>query len=211
MKINKTLAIMAGGKSSRMNYNNKALLSYKEKTFIENIIEAGKNFKKVVIVANNKEIYRDFNVDVISDIYVGNGPLSGIHSALSYSDTDKVLCVACDMPLISKDTLEFLANVKEEYEVLVPRVNDRLQPLCSIYSKKILGKIEKALENDDNKLQKLIYSLDYKEVHEKSLTEGEFFNINTPDDYKRLEEIDNMYTVAIITSSDKGYAGERED
>ena len=79
MKINKTLAIMAGGKSSRMNYNNKALLSYKEKTFIENIIEAGKNFKKVVIVANNKEIYRDFNVDVISDIYVGNGPLSGIH------------------------------------------------------------------------------------------------------------------------------------
>ena len=67
MKINKTLAIMAGGKSSRMNYNNKALLSYKEKTFIENIIEAGKNFKKVVIVANNKEIYRDFNVDVISD------------------------------------------------------------------------------------------------------------------------------------------------
>ena len=162
---------MAGGKSSRMNYNNKALLSYKEKTFIENIIEAGKNFKKVVIVANNKEIYRDFNVDVISDIYVGNGPLSGIHSALSYSDTDKVLCVACDMPLISKDTLEFLANVKDEYEVLVPRVNDRLQPLCSIYSKKILGKIEKALENDDNKLQKLIYSLDYKEVHEKSLTE----------------------------------------
>ena len=58
MKINKTLAIMAGGKSSRMNYNNKALLSYKEKTFIENIIEAGKNFKKVVIVANNKEIYK---------------------------------------------------------------------------------------------------------------------------------------------------------
>ena len=156
LKINKTLAILAGGKSSRMNYNNKALLSYKEKTFIENIIEAGKNFKKVVIVANNKEIYRDFNVDVISDIYVGNGPLSGIHSALSYSDTDKVLCVACDMPLISKDTLEFLANVKEEYEILVPRVNDRLQPLCSIYSKKIIGQIEKALENGDNKLQKLI-------------------------------------------------------
>ena len=48
LKINKTLAILAGGKSSRMNYNNKALLSYKEKTFIEHIIEAGENFKKVV-------------------------------------------------------------------------------------------------------------------------------------------------------------------
>lgn len=58
MKINKTLAIMAGGKSSRMNYNNKALLSYKEKTFIENIIEAGKNLKKLLLW----QIIRDYRV-----------------------------------------------------------------------------------------------------------------------------------------------------
>ena len=44
--INKTLAILAGGKSSRMNYNNKALLNYKEKKFIEHIIEAVKTIKK---------------------------------------------------------------------------------------------------------------------------------------------------------------------
>ena len=188
MKINKTLAILAGGKSSRMNYNNKALLSYKEKTFIEHIIEAGENFKKVVIVANNKELYSDFNVDVISDIYVGNGPLSGIHSALVNSSNDKVLCVACDMPLISKKTLEFLGNIEEDYEVLIPKVNDRLQPLCSIYSKKILGPVETALKNGDNKLQKLIRNLNYVEIDEKNFKEEEFFNINTPSDYKRLEE-----------------------
>ena len=37
--INKTLAILAGGKSSRMNYNNKALLSYKEKKSINRVYE----------------------------------------------------------------------------------------------------------------------------------------------------------------------------
>ena len=38
--INKTLAILAGGKSTRMNNNNKALLLYKEKKFIDHIIAA---------------------------------------------------------------------------------------------------------------------------------------------------------------------------
>ena len=35
--INKTLAILVGGQSSRMNYNNKALLKYKDHKFIEHI------------------------------------------------------------------------------------------------------------------------------------------------------------------------------
>ena len=80
--INKTLAILAGGKSSRMNYNNKALLSYKEKKFIEYIIEAGKDYKEIIIISNNLQEYKGFNLRVVEDIYKGNGPLSGIHSAL---------------------------------------------------------------------------------------------------------------------------------
>lgn len=188
MKINKTLAILAGGKSSRMNYNNKALLNYKEKAFIEHIIEAGKNFEKTIIVANNKEVYKQFKVDIVSDIYAGNGPLSGIHSALINSETDKVLCIACDMPLISKNALELLSSMDDNYEVLVPKVNGRLQPLCSIYSKSAIGKIENALKNKENKLQKLIGTLKFVEVDEKNFSIEEFFNINTPDDLKRLEE-----------------------
>ena len=55
--IDKTLAILAGGKSSRMNYNNKAFLNYKDKRFIEHIIDVGKNYKEVIIVANDKNLY----------------------------------------------------------------------------------------------------------------------------------------------------------
>lgn len=189
--INKTLAILAGGKSSRMNYNNKAFLNYKEKTFIEHIIEAGKNFKEVIIVANNDEEYKRFNLRIIKDIYVGNGPLSGIHSALKSSTTDCVLCVACDMPLINNELLEFLGNKKEEYDVLIPKYKGRLQPLCSIYSKDIIDKIEQSLINNENKLQKFIMSLNYKIVEKfdhREFTEEDFLNVNTPLEYSELEE-----------------------
>ena len=80
--IDKTLAILAGGKSTRMNNNNKALLLYKEKKFIDHIIAAGKDYKEIIIVSNDKSPYKSLNLRVVEDIHCGNGPLSGIHSAL---------------------------------------------------------------------------------------------------------------------------------
>ncbi|MBC5628993.1 molybdenum cofactor guanylyltransferase [Clostridium sp. NSJ-6] len=189
--INKTLAILAGGKSSRMNYNNKAFLSFKEKTFIEHIINAGKSFKEIIIVANDKEVYERFNLRVVEDIYKGNGPLAGIHSALKSSNTDYVLCVACDMPLVSSELLDFLGNYNEDYEILVPKYKERLQPLCSIYSKNIIGKIEESLIRNENKLQRFIMSSNYKVIEEldnRKFEEEDFLNVNTPIEFNELEE-----------------------
>lgn len=189
--INKTLAILAGGKSSRMNYNNKAFLSFKEKTFIEHIINAGKSFKEIIIVANDKEVYERFNLRVVEDIYKGNGPLAGIHSALKSSNTDYVLCVACDMPIVSSELLDFLGNYNEDYEILVPKYKERLQPLCSIYSKNIIGKIEESLIRNENKLQRFIMSSNYKVIEEldnRKFEEEDFLNVNTPIEFDELEE-----------------------
>ncbi|MBX9137744.1 MULTISPECIES: molybdenum cofactor guanylyltransferase [unclassified Clostridium] len=190
--INKTLAILAGGKSSRMNYNNKALLTYKEKRFIEHIIEAGKDYKEVIIISNNLEEYKGFNLRIVEDIYKGNGPLSGIHSALINSTTDKVLCIACDMPLITKETLNIIGSYQEEYDVLVPKVSERLQPLCGVYSKNIISKIEEAIKENNNKLQLLIRTLNLKVIEgdiNSKFIEQDFLNINTEKEYKELEEL----------------------
>ena len=190
--INKTLAILAGGKSSRMNYNNKALLSYKEKKFIEYIIEAGKDYKEIIIISNNLQEYKGFNLRVVEDIYKGNGPLSGIHSALINSTSDKVLCIACDMPLNTKDTLNIIGNYDREYDVLVPRVNERLQPLCGIYSKNIIPNVEEAIKENNYKLQLLIRSLDLKVIEgddRSKFIERDFSNINTEKEYRELEEL----------------------
>ena len=183
--INKTLAILVGGKSSRMNYNNKAFLKYKEKTFIEQIIKAGSKYKEIIIVANNKDLYKEFNLKVVEDIYKGHGPLGGIHAALTNSYTEYCLCMACDMPLISEEILDTLGNVEEDYEVLVPKVDNRLQPLCAIYKKTIIDNIEESLKVNENKLQRFILNLEYKIV--EGLSYREFLNINTLEDYKNLE------------------------
>lgn len=187
--IKKSLAIIAGGKSSRMNYNDKALLLYKEKTFIEHIINSGKSFDEIIVISNNKYLSYVLPVKVYRDIYLGKGPLSGIHSALLNAKHDKVLCIACDMPLISERTLKLLASITEEYEILAPKIRGKLQPLCTIYSKSLIPKIENALIEEQNKLQTFIRTTNYKIIEDKDyeeLDEKYFLNVNTIKEYAEL-------------------------
>lgn len=188
--INKTVAILAGGKSSRMNYNNKAFLSYKESTFIEHIIKTSQNFKEVIIISNNKELYEKYNLKVFSDIYIGNGPLSGIHSAIKNASTEEVLCIACDMPLIKREIIEFISRINENYDVIIPRYNNTMQPLCAIYNKRIEAKIEEMLKTDKNKVQQFILTVNYKVIDgtdRRAFNCNDFININTPEEYKMLK------------------------
>lgn len=207
--IKKTLAILAGGKSSRMGYQNKALLKYKDKTFIEHLINAGRDFEEVIIVANNPKEYEKHDIKVVKDIYKEKGPLGGIHAALTNSKFEKVLCVACDMPFMNRETLNKMALEDEDYDILISKSNDKFQPLCSIYSKKLIKKIEERLLNNQNKMQSFIFEQKYK-IIENKFDNDSFININTKEEYKNLKE-QFMFTVGIITSSDKGSKGERED
>lgn len=187
-----TLAILAGGQSSRMNYQNKAFLSYQEKSFIERLIEAGSDFEEVMIIANTKEAYEHFNLQVISDVYPGNGPLSGIHAALKVAKTSTVLCIACDMPLTSKEVLNGLAQASGDYDVCIPEYEGRLQPLCAIYSKRLVYRVEEQLKKGDFKLQYFIRQLNYQVIRELPNREfkwTDFLNVNTPTDLSELEEI----------------------
>lgn len=96
------------------------------------------------------------------------------------------------MPLITKDILNIIGNLDEEYEVLVPKINEKLQPLCSIYSKELIPKIEESLVKSENKLQKFIISTKYKVLEDKiyeELNDRYFSNINTINEYNDLEEI----------------------
>lgn len=101
------------------------------------LIEAGEDFEEVIIIANDPTPYQLLNVRVIPDLSQGHGPLSGIEAALHEAKTAHVLCVACDMPLVRKEVLNYLADYEEGYDVLVPVYDERLQPLCAVYHQSI--------------------------------------------------------------------------
>ena len=193
--MKKSAAILAGGKSSRMNYRNKAFLEYENNYFIERIIKALEDYEEIIIISNNPDDYKTLGLKVFKDIYPNQGPLSGIHSALNHIKNEYCLVVACDMTFINKNVVNYLGNIKEDYEILIPEVEERLQPLCAIYKNSCKELMEKELINKSNKLIKTCMKFNVKiikefpfieEIHKKEMKN--FYNINTVDEYKSLIE-----------------------
>jgi molybdopterin-guanine dinucleotide biosynthesis protein A len=137
VKSNITAFILSGGKSSRIG-TNKALLEIDGMTLIQRLTELLESFFfRVIISSNEPELYDFLGNKIIKDIIPGRGPLSGIHSALSFTTTDKNFIISCDMPFISIEMINYLIYNNSDAEIVIPRADGRIQPLCGIDSKSV--------------------------------------------------------------------------
>lgn len=184
--------ILAGGKSTRMNGNNKAFLKYKDKTFIENILETLKEFNKIYISVDDKEKYKDLDYELIEDEYKEIGPIGGIYSALKVIKEDYVFITACDMPKISVKFIKILEHnlSRDDKCVVFEDENGRIYPIGGIYSKECLPYVEEMIYMNNYKLTSLVKRLNGKIISLKdvNLNEYELININNPEEYKDLDK-----------------------
>lgn len=184
--------VLAGGKSSRMNGNNKAFLEYNNKTFIENVISKLNDFNKIYVSVDNKDKYEKLSYDLIEDEYKDIGPIGGIYSALKHIDYEYVFVIACDMPKVTKEFINFLLNnlTKEDKCLIVKDHDNKLYPLGGIYSKGVLPVIEEMIKAKDYKLQNLVKKCNGRilSLKDASFYESSLINVNNPEEYEKLKE-----------------------
>ncbi|HXK49720.1 MAG TPA: molybdenum cofactor guanylyltransferase [Clostridiales bacterium] len=181
-------AILAGGKASRMNGENKALLKVGEMNNLDKILSFSEDyFKEIFIIANDSSKFKGYDIAIYSDIFRNVGPLGGIHSALLHSRTDNVFFLPCDMPFISesivKKEIEFY--FKTECEIIIPRMGCLIEPMHSIFSIKVLSDLEKHIRGTDNySIRSFFDKADvyYWDIEDNEDNKMAFFNINTHHD-----------------------------
>jgi molybdopterin-guanine dinucleotide biosynthesis protein A len=192
---------MAGGKNSRMG-KNKAFLQVGGETILENIV---KQLKKVtsdlIIVSSRPRDFRHSGIKTVSDIYPGCGPLGGIHAGLTNSDNAVNLVVACDMPFLQPEVLEYLIQRGEGYDVVIPRLGKYVEPLTACYNKSCLQVIENRLKARRLKITSFFSEVNVLYVERDKLCEMAdidhlFLNVNTPEDLHRAREIKKKIGVA---------------
>ncbi len=199
VKTNITAFILSGGKSSRIG-RKKSFLEIDGKTLIQRLVELLDSiFTEVVISSNDSELYEFLGKKIISDIFPGRGPLSGIHSALSFTSSEKNFIVSCDMPFISSELIKYIINFKSNAEVILPRYEEKIQQLCGVYSKSVLPVVENLLVVSEK--QKSILKGSVFELLERVTTEfipvdqlsfyqqNLFMNLNTSEDYLLAKNI----------------------
>ena len=171
--------VLAGGRSSRMGQD-KALLPWKGSTLIESVAREVLNAAGNVTLIGSPDRYGSLGFPVISDKIEGCGPLGGLHAALSATNTEWNLLVACDMPTVTHGLLEELLTAAEACgaDALVPETPGGLEPLCAVYHARLLPAVEFAIHSKLLKMHDFVSKIDARRwpVPDASL----FRNLNTP-------------------------------
>lgn len=182
--------VLAGGKSSRMG-TDKAALSLKGRTLLEHALAAIRPVCEPVFIIGSRALYSDFGPGY-EDIVPGCGPLGGIHSALTHSQTELNLIIAVDTPFLTPELLRYLAERAAEASctIVAPRIAGHVQPLCAVYSRKFLSIATDALKTGKYKLATLFPSestlvITEPELERFAFTANMFENLNTPEDLER--------------------------
>jgi molybdenum cofactor guanylyltransferase len=182
-----TAFILAGGQSSRMGQD-KALLSFYGISFLENTCLVAQDCAVQVYVITpwpeGYELILPKSCGIIKEPLPTKGPLFAFTLGLNCVKTDWILLLACDLPLLTAETVkewsQLLVNVPENAIAFVPRRSNRWEPLCAFYHRRCLESLTAYINQGGTSFQKW---LNASPVEELIIDNSEIlFNCNTPED-----------------------------
>jgi len=186
--------ILVGGMSSRMG-KDKSGLQFGDRSAVA-LIAASLEVVSVAIRSVGGALPAVEGLLNIADAHDKWGPLAGIEAALCNSNSEHCLIVACDLPFVTGKLFERLIGVANHCAAIVPLQSDsRPQPLCAIYQRgPCLTAARKAIANGEHSPRALLDQVQtrYVSFHELSDLDGSeyfFFNVNTPENYERAQQI----------------------
>lgn len=184
--------ILCGGKSKRMG-KNKALLKLDGKYIISHVIDTLLPFCDEILISSNKEDLDFLGYPIVNDIYDNIGPISGIFSALLKSKNEVNILLSCDTPFINKHLLTESLSIINEFDVVLPEFDNFLQPMTGAFKKAIIPTIKREIMKG-NYIPPRIFekcNLNKLKISSSSACYDEhlFFNINSPEDYLKAQEM----------------------
>ena len=183
-----SLALLAGGLSTRMG-EDKASMPFRDSTLLEWVRDRlAPLFGHTFIVVRDPERFQDLGLAVVKDVLPEAGSVVGVYTAVLASPTERVLCVACDMPFVSPKLVRRLLDRSAGYDVFVPRHGGRVEPLCAVYSKGCLNVMREFIQAGGRRIFDVYERLNtgHLDLEDAGLGDPDrlFANVNTPDDLK---------------------------
>ena len=192
-----TIVIQAGGASSRMG-EDKALKTFLGRPLIQRVAERLAPIADEIIVTTNRpEDYAFLNLRLIADLKPGRGALGGLYTAIASATQPLVAVVACDMPFASPMLIEGMSRllVEEEADVVIAKSQEGYEPFHAVYRRETcLSAIESAIAADQWKViawfpQVKVRVLTAEEIKEADPAGLAFWNVNTPEEFAKAEEL----------------------
>jgi molybdenum cofactor guanylyltransferase len=191
--------VLAGGKSSRMG-RDKAMLEIGGVPMVVRTARLVESVAGTATIVGHASAHEPLDLRWIKDGWPGEGPLGAIVTALLASNAKWSLVVACDLPYVTGEWLEFLIAraLPSHADAVLARSERGLEPLCAMYGAHAKEKLNVVLSSGVRKVKEGLNRLDIETIEpdewKRFDSDGLLFkNMNTPEDYEearnRLEAI----------------------
>ena len=191
-----TGVILSGGLANRYEGIEKALLRVGGDRILDRIYAIYRQlFDEIILVTNNPEKFLAWDLLIVSDLFPIRSSLTGIHAGLFYMSNPYGFISACDTPFLKKEMVEtIIGKIEAHIDIVMPETTAGFEPLCAAYSKRCLEAAQNHLEQEKLKITKTFRKNRIKTISERALRKIDpelrsFFNINTPEDLARAEEM----------------------
>ena len=188
--------ILSGGLANRYDGTEKALLKVGGNRILDRLYGIYRDlFDEIILVTNTPEKFLEWDLLIVSDLFPIRSSLTGIHAGLFYTTNPYAFISACDTPFLKKEMIEtVIGRIEAQIDIVMPETSAGFEPLCAAYSKRCLEAAQNHLERKKLKITKTFRKNRIKTISEKALRKIDpdlrsFFNINTPEDLERAEEM----------------------
>src|SRR5919204_1091799 len=186
MKI--TGVIQAGGRSTRMGGEPKALMDVAGKRIVERVVDPrAAVLDDLLIGTNPPERYAFLHLPMVADRYPDGGALGAIFTGLAAARGDGAFTVACDMPFLHPEVVRLVLARAGEADVVIPRVDGQYETMHALYAKACLAPMEARLRAGQLKIVGFFPDVRVLEIAGDTVAahrapEIAFMNVNTPDE-----------------------------
>ncbi len=187
--------ILAGGKSTRFGQDKRNHV-IGERTLLERTYDTLFTVTDRIRIANGAADVRlqKRKYELVADSRPDSGPLGGLFPLLKNSDSEWILVMACDLPLVRSETLLRLiaaisrdridANQPVEAVIARSRESGHIQPLLGCYSRDV-GRLETDIYRTGRRSVKRVLDR-LNGVDFVDLDDDELININSVEDLKGI-------------------------
>ncbi|MCA9935296.1 MAG: molybdenum cofactor guanylyltransferase [Ardenticatenaceae bacterium] len=188
-----TVAIMAGGQSSRMG-RDKSFVLFEGQPLIERVRDRVADLgNELILITNKPAEYAHLGLPIYGDVIPDCGPLGGIYTAVHHASYPHTLVVACDMPWLNRGLLQYMISLRETADIVVPRWEKFPEPLHAVYGKACLPAMYEKLQAQQLKItgffgRMSVRFVDREEIERWDEDGRSFTNINTPHDLQAMSD-----------------------
>ncbi len=197
-----TCVVLAGGKGLRLG-RDKVQETVDNSNLLQRVLSQLAPFNRdIIIVTAGKKSLPQVNgyqrSRIVTDIYPGKGALGGIYTGLAASDSQYNLVVACDMPFLNQALLRYMMELSADFDLVVPRLGELVEPLHAVYARSCLAHIERLLKRENLEVRALFDLVEVRYVESDEIDRFDpqhlsFFNVNTEADLEKARQMIMRY------------------